>query len=260
MSVLTQSESPRTRLSILGVPIDPVGMAQSVDKVRQFLDTSQFHLVVTLGTEMIMRAQHDGDFRGVVEQASLIVPDGIGPVYAARLHGFPMRERVAGVELIQVLVQQLGPKLRLFLLGGGPGIAEEAASTLSRIGPGIQIAGCRDGFFESDQEIVEQIAASGANVVLVGMGFPRQESWLLKHGPATGAQVGIGVGGSFDVLSGRVKRAPVWMQRCGLEWLHRFVLQPSRWRRMLALPQFGWRVIRGGKTAVRPVEQREGNA
>ena len=239
-----------SRLQILGMPLDCATMAQSVDRIRGFIQSSRFHLVVTLGAEMVVRGQTDADFRGAVQSADLVIPDGIGTVWAARYRGFPVRERVAGVELVQVLSQQLGGSLRLFLLGGAPGIAEQAAQSLMRVAPGIHIAGCRDGYFQDDQEVVGQIASSQANVLLVGLGFPRQELWLQKHGQACGVKVGIGVGGTFDVLSGRVSRAPAWIQKVGLEWLYRFALQPSRWQRMLALPKFALRILSGGPNAV----------
>ncbi|MBT9586418.1 WecB/TagA/CpsF family glycosyltransferase [bacterium] len=235
---------------MLGLPLDCATMAQSVERIGGYLQTPDFHLVVTLGTEMVVRAQTDASFREAVRSAALVIPDGIGTVWAARLRGFDMRERVAGVELVQVLAQRLGGRLRVFLLGGAPGVAESAAQNLLRIAPGVHVAGSRDGYFQDDREVVEQIAASKANVLLAGLGFPRQELWLQKHGPACGVAVGIGVGGTFDVLSGRVRRAPRWMQKVGLEWLYRFALQPSRWQRMLALPKFAMRILTGGQDSV----------
>lgn len=238
------------RLQMLGLPLDCATMVQSVDRIRGFLQGQDFHLVVTLGAEMVVRGQTDAAFRDAVRSASLVIPDGIGTVWAARYRGFQVRERVAGVELVQVLAQQLGPALRVFLLGGAPSVAETAAQNLLGLAPGVHIAGARDGYFKDDLAMVSEIRASQANLLLVGMGFPRQELWLQRHGPATGVRVGIGVGGTFDVISGRVRRAPRWIQKAGLEWLYRFSLQPSRWQRMLALPKFALRILSGGKDAV----------
>lgn len=240
-----------SRLEILGCPLDRVTMAQTLDLLRGYLNSSKFHLVVTIGSEMIVRAQTDHEFREAVRGAALVVPDSIGAVLAARLGGFPVRERVTGVELVQKMAQQMGPSLRVFLLGGAPGVAEAAAQKLLTIGPGVHVAGIHDGYFQDDQAIIEQVRASGANVLLVALGFPRQELWLTRHGAACGVQVGIGVGGTFDVLSGRVQRAPQLLQRMGLEWFYRLALQPTRWRRMVALPKFALRVLSGGKSAVR---------
>ena len=239
------------RLDVLGVPVDCVGMGQAVDRVRHLLDEPGFHLVVTLGSEMVVRAQNDEAFRQAVRGASLVVADGMGVVLAARLHRFHFPSRVAGIELLQAVALHLGSRLRIFLVGGAPGVAEVAASALVRKAPAIQIVGVRDGFFKDDEEVVNQIAASGANLVLVGMGFPRQELWLQKYGPRFGpSTVGVGVGGSFDVLSGKVKRAPQWMLDMGLEWLYRFASQPTRYKRMLALPNFVKRVVLAGPRAV----------
>ncbi|MBN9419390.1 MAG: WecB/TagA/CpsF family glycosyltransferase [Candidatus Eremiobacteraeota bacterium] len=242
-----------TRLDILGCPLDRVTMAQTLDTLRGYLKTDKFHLVVTIGSEMIVRAQTDHEFREAVRGAALVVPDSIGAVLAARYGGYPVRERVTGVELTQNMAQQMGPALRIFLLGGAPGVAETAAHRLLSMGPGVHIAGTHDGYFKDDAEIVAQVKASGANVLLVALGFPRQELWLSRHGAACGVQVGIGVGGTFDVLSGRVQRAPMVFQKLGMEWFYRLALQPSRWRRMLALPKFALRVLSGGKQAVKPM-------
>jgi len=228
-------------------------MAQTLDILRGYLKTDKFHLVVTIGSEMIVRAQTDHEFLEAVRGAALVVPDSIGAVLAARYGGFPVRERVTGVELTQKMAQQMGPALRVFLLGGAPGVAETAAQRLLSLGPGIHIAGTHDGYFQDDAEIVEKVKASGANVLLVALGFPRQELWLTRYGAACGVQVGIGVGGTLDVLSGRVQRAAQVFQKLGLEWFYRLTLQPSRWRRMLALPKFALRVLSGGKQAVRPM-------
>jgi len=174
-------------------------MRQSVDRIRQYLSTPKFHLVVTLGSEMVIRAQTDTQFRDTVRAAALVVPDSIGTILATRYAGFSIKERVAGVELVSVLAQQLGPQLRIFFLGGAPGVAEAAADSLSKLAPAVVVAGCHDGFFKDDDEVCRLIRESGANVVLAAMGFPRQENWLLNNGAKCGAQVGIGVGGTFDI-------------------------------------------------------------
>ena len=244
-----------SRLEILDCPLDRVTMAQTLDILRGYLKSDKFHLVVTIGSEMIVRAQTDHEFREAVRGAALVVPDSIGAVLAARYRGYPVRERVTGVELTQRMAQELGPALRIFLLGGAPGVAESAAHKLLSLGPGIHVAGTHDGYFQSDAEVVAKIRASGANVLLVALGFPRQELWLTRHGSACGVQVGIGVGGTFDVLAGRVQRAPQIFQRLGLEWFYRLALQPSRWRRMMALPKLGLRVLSSAKWAVRPMAE-----
>lgn len=238
------------RLSVLGVSFDPVSRAQVMDRIAQFLASSEFHQVVTVGTEMVMHAQHDLEFRRVTNQAALVVPDGIGVVAAGRYCGYQVPDRVTGVDLTVAMATHFGPRARFFFLGGGPGVAEEAAAAVRHNYPGAQVVGIRDGYFKDDQEVVDQIRQSGANILLVGVGFPRQELWLEKHGPLTGCCVGMGVGGTFDVLSGRLRRAPEVFRRLGLEWLYRLMKQPQRWRRMLVLPKFAWIVATKGRATV----------
>lgn len=241
-------ENSSNCLSVLGVRWHPVDMDRAVGCIRGFLSEPGFHMVVTLGTEMVMRAQEDASFRQLVNEAELVVPDGVGLVWAARLCGH-RGSKVAGIELVGQLITRV-PEARVFLLGAAPGVAETAAARMRELNPSLTIAGCRDGFFQDDQEVIAQIRASGANVLLAGLGCPRQEIWMRKHAEAAGIQVGIGVGGTFDVYAGKLKRAPRWMIRLGLEWLYRLALQPSRWMRMLALPRFALRVLLQGRRAV----------
>jgi N-acetylglucosaminyldiphosphoundecaprenol N-acetyl-beta-D-mannosaminyltransferase len=204
--------------------------------------------VVTLGVEMVMYAQRDVRFRTLVDRAALSLCDTIGILLASRLRGGPLRERVTGIDLIGPLAERsaAGAGLRFYLFGGGPGVAERAAGELRRRYPGVQIAGARDGYFAPAQSstIAASIAASGANVLLVGLGSPKQEYWLEDFLATTRCGVGIGVGGSFDVLAGMVPRAPRAWRRAGLEWLYRLIREPSRWRRQLALPHFAFAATR----------------
>lgn len=191
---------------------------------------------------MTMYAQRDPRFRAIVERAALSLCDTIGVLLASRARRGPLRERVTGIDLIDPLAERssAGGDLRFFFFGAAPGVAERAAIALRHRYPGVVIAGTRDGYFSPAQSptIAASIAASGANVLLVGLGSPKQEYWLEEHLAATKCGVGIGVGGSFDVLAGTVPRAPRVWQRAGLEWLYRLVREPSRWRRQMALPRF----------------------
>lgn len=241
-------------LRALGVRVDAVGMDGAIQQLRRFLQEDRLHLVVTLGTEMVMRAEEDEEFRDLVNRADLVVPDGIGLVLASRYCGVPLPERVAGIDLVWGLVRELGPGgLRLFLLGAAPGVAEQAGERLRAACPELEVVGVHHGYFEDEQAVVEQIAASGANVLLAGIGSPRQERFLDRHREKLNVSLGIGVGGTFDVLAGRLRRAPDWMIRLGLEWLYRLLSQPSRWVRMLVLPRFLFRVILSGRSAVRQI-------
>ena len=201
-----------------------------------------------------MYAQRDARVSVALVTGAALIPlcDTIGILLASRARGGPLRERVAGVDLIDPLAARsaAGENLRFFFFGGGPGVAERAAIALRQRHPGVAITGTRDGYFAPGQSptIVASIVASGANVLLVGLGSPKQEYWLEDFLEATKCGVGIGVGGSFDVLAGMVPRAPRLWRRAGLEWLYRLIREPSRWRRQLALPRFAFAAAREAMT------------
>lgn len=247
----SSTDSTLETLQVLGVKLHAVSMDQAVQRVLAMAREPGFHLVVTLGTEMVMRAQHDSEFRELVNQADLVVADGAGLLWAARRCGLSLPERVAGIDLVARLGEALAASGgSFFLLGAAPGVAEEAARTLGTRFPGLRIAGVQDGFFREDEPVVQAVASSKATVLLTGLGSPRQEGWMRRHQERLGVGVGIGVGGSFDVLSGRKTRAPRWMIRLHLEWLFRLACEPSRLLRMMALPRFMGRVLGSGGRAV----------
>jgi N-acetylglucosaminyldiphosphoundecaprenol N-acetyl-beta-D-mannosaminyltransferase len=228
---------------ILGCRVDAIGTAEAVHRIVAFARGATPHLVVTLGTEMIVRARRDAAFRAIVNGSALSLCDTIGVLYAARLQGARIPERVAGVDLIDPLCAAFAREgLSVYLLGARGDTAERAAAALRARHPGLVVAGARDGYFGSDDDaaVAAAIAASGARALFVGLGSPRQELWLERRLAETGCGVGIGVGGSFDVLAGNVERAPALWRKLNLEWLYRLVREPKRWRRQLALPQFVW--------------------
>ena len=228
-----------TSIEILGCRVDAVGREAAIERVIALAHGATPSIVITLGTEMVMEAQRNLQFRAVIDAAALVVCDTIGLLLASRLRGGPLRERVTGVDLVQALAPRSDPDdLRLFLLGGRPETIERAATELAA--SGATVAGRHHGYFASgdDAAIVAQIRASGANVLLVGLGSPKQELWLAQYLAATGCKVGIGIGGTLDVLAGNVRRAPEIWQKLGLEWCYRLVREPWRWRRQLALPAF----------------------
>ncbi len=233
-------------LEILGCRIDLVDAERATERVLEFVRENATAQVVTLGTEMVVYAQRDESFRDIVNRCALSVCDTVGLLAVARSRGATLRTRVTGVELVEDLcarAAKLGTGIYLF--GGGEGVAADAAAILETRFPGLVISGVRNGFYTSDDEdaIVAAIRSSGAKMLFAGLGSPRQEYWLSQHLAATGCAVGIGVGGSFDVLSGRAKRAPLLWQRVGLEWFYRLISEPSRFRRQLALPYFVWLVF-----------------
>jgi N-acetylglucosaminyldiphosphoundecaprenol N-acetyl-beta-D-mannosaminyltransferase len=231
-----------TSIEILGCRVDALGRDDAIARIVAAAQGAQPVRVVTLGVEMVMNARRDARFRETIARSDIALCDTIGILLASRARGGPLRERVTGVDLIEPLARRSAERgdLRLYFFGGAPGVAQRAADALRARMPGVQITGVRDGYFApaDDHAIVAAIAASGANVLLAGLGSPKQELWLEKNLLATGCRVGIGVGGSFDVLAGTKKRAPRIIQRLGLEWFFRLLQEPSRWRRQLALPQF----------------------
>jgi N-acetylglucosaminyldiphosphoundecaprenol N-acetyl-beta-D-mannosaminyltransferase len=236
-----------TSFEVLGCRVDAVGRAAATERVAELARGTVPSLVVTLGVEMVMAAQNDDAFRATVNRAALVTCDTIGLLLASRVRGGPLRERVTGVELVGDLAARSAQAgdVRMFLMGGSGDTAQRAAAALRARYPGVHIVGARDGYFSAsaDAQIAAEVRASGANLLLAGLGSPKQESWLERWLPATGCGAGIGIGGSLDVFAGNVQRAPAIFQRFGLEWLYRLVSQPSRWRRQLALPKFALLVM-----------------
>ncbi len=216
-------------------------MNQAVERISGLLAQNRFAQVVTLGSEMTMFARRNAAYRELINTADLVVPDTVGVVYAARLLGCPMPERVAGIELVERLCAGCATSGdSVFLLGGAAGVADRAAAALQADHPGLRIAGTQHGYFDASEEpaIAARIRESGARLVLVALGFPRQEFWIRRCAAALGAVTCMGVGGTLDVISGKSARAPRSARRLGLEWLYRLVREPRRLGRQLALPQF----------------------
>lgn len=232
-------------LEILGCRLDLLDPERATDRILDFARQGSGAQVVTLGTEMVVYAQRDESFRNVVNGSALSLCDTVGLLAVARRRGATLRSRVTGVELVERLCERAaGEGIPVYFLGGAEGVAADAAAILEARFPGLVVAGTRNGYFMSEDEpqIAGAIRASGAKLLFVGLGSPRQEFWLARNLAGTGCGAGIGVGGSFDVLSGRVERAPIAWQRAGLEWFYRLLREPRRFRRQLALPYFVWLV------------------
>ena len=245
------------RYRVLGVPFNPLDRQSATERCLSAVRSENFHLLVTLGTEMVMTAQVNETFRDIVEEADLVVPDGIGLVLAARLAGLQAPERVTGVELLHDLVESRQEGTRFFFYGSAPGVAQKAVENLQQKVRAFECVGILDGFVKDPEEVLTAIEQSRPQVLFVALGSPRQEVFLSQHRERLercGVRLGVGVGGSFDVYAGTVERAPDWVQRLHLEWLYRLWKQPSRWKRMLALPQFALRVLKSPRKAVRPVQ------
>ena len=233
------------RVEILGVKVDALTMQQAVNRVESLIDARVPSIVATANAEMLLNSTHDAELKRILNSAELVVPDGAGTVWAAHHLGFEMPERVAGFDLVQELMKISPQKGRkFFLFGSAPGIADKAKAKAEELYPGIKIVGTRNGYFtEKDEpEIILQIKKAAPDILLAALGVPKQEKWLAAHKDELQIPVSIGVGGTFDVMAGAVKRAPVWMQKAKLEWLFRAMLQPSRAGRLVALPKFVFKV------------------
>lgn len=232
-------------LEILGCRLDAIDADEATERILGFMRERTGAQIVTLGTEMVVYAQRDDAFRRIVNACALSLCDTVGLLLVARRRGAHLEGRVTGVELIENLARRAAcEELPVYLLGGAEGAAADAAAVLEARFPGLLIAGVRNGYFAPDEsaQVAAEIRASGAALLLVGLGSPRQERWLAEYLAASGAGAGIGVGGSFDVIGGRAERAPLLWRRLGVEWLYRLVKEPHRWRRQVALPYFVWLV------------------
>jgi N-acetylglucosaminyldiphosphoundecaprenol N-acetyl-beta-D-mannosaminyltransferase len=234
------------KVTVLNVLIDSIIMSEALDKLEQFIAVKTPHVVATANAEMVMLAQQDSELAAILANADLVVPDGAGVVWAARYQGYTMVERVAGYDLAQNLLARAAAKgYRVFLFGSQPDIVEKAKTVAIERYPGLCIVGTRHGFFTAEDEpaIIQEIAELKPDILLAALGVPKQEKWLAKNLTKLNVPICMGVGGTFDVMAGAVKRAPLWMQRTSLEWLFRLLCQPQRAIRMLALPKFVLKVM-----------------
>ncbi|MGE5578148.1 MAG: WecB/TagA/CpsF family glycosyltransferase [Syntrophothermus sp.] len=242
-------------MEVLGVAVDDLTMEEALARIEDFIRSGRPHQVVTANPEMVMRSRRDPELAAILREAALVTADGVGIVWASRQlskppnkpsdkpvePNTPLAERITGVELTTALLKLAAAAgYRVFLLGAAGGVAEEAARRVMAAYPGLKVAGVQHGYFRPDEEpaVVRKIFQAQPEILLVGLGSPRQEKWIRHHLHELGTPVCIGVGGTLDILAGMARRAPGWMQRSGLEWLYRLWRQPARIGRMLAIPKF----------------------
>lgn len=227
------------RIDVLGVGFDNLTMAEAVERGMELVRSLGPHYVVTPNPEIVEVCREDSGARAAVNGADLVLPDGIGVIKGAAMLGTPLKEKTPGIEFAMGLMGKMAERGKsLYLLGAKPGVAEQAAARLKARYPGLKIAGTHDGYFKEDAPVVEAIRESGADCVFVCLGAPKQELWMEKNGPATGARLLCGLGGSMDVFAGTVERAPKFWSDHGLEWFYRLCKEPKRVGRMLRLPLF----------------------
>ncbi len=240
----------REVVNILGVNIDNITAKEALDRAESFLGQDGVSVIFTPNPEIVMAGYENKSFSEVLNSSDMCVPDGIGVVYGAKMIGEPLKERVPGFELCCGLLERMSKTGDgVFLFGSKPGIAELAGENIEKLYPGIKISGVRNGYF-SDEDIpgiIGQINSSGAKLLMVCLGAPKQEKWIYDHKNELKVNLCIGAGGSLDVLSGTVKRAPKIFIRLNLEWFYRMCKQPSRIGRFTALPKFVLTVMRETK-------------
>lgn len=227
------------RIDVLGVGFDNMTLAEAVEAGVRLMEEPGAHYVATPNPEIVEVCRENPEANRAVNGADLVLPDGIGVVKGAAMLGTPLKGRTPGIEFAAGLMARMAERGKaLYLLGAKPGVAERAAERLLEQYPGLRIAGTHDGYFREDGPVIEAIQKSGADVVFVCLGAPKQELWMERNGAATGARLLCGLGGSLDVFAGTVERAPRFWCDHGLEWFYRLCKEPRRIGRMMKLPLF----------------------
>ena len=227
------------RVDVLGVGFDNVTMAEAVARGEELLGAEGCHYVVTPNPEIVEACRADAEAMAAVNGADLVLPDGIGVVYGAKMLKTPLKERVPGIEFGTAMLEYCAKSGKpVFFLGAKPGVAEQAAENLKKRFDGLSVVGTKDGYFKDDAEAAAAIRASGAEMALICLGAPKQEKFMAKYGGATGAKLLLGLGGSLDVFAGVAQRAPKFYVNHNLEWFYRLIKNPSRIGRMMKLPLF----------------------
>jgi N-acetylglucosaminyldiphosphoundecaprenol N-acetyl-beta-D-mannosaminyltransferase len=220
------------RITLMGCEVDNLTMEETLCKVEGFIQSGRPHQHVVVNVDKLVKASRDQELRRIINECALVNVDGMPVVWASRLLGKPLKERVAGVDLFEALMRRAGEKgWRVFLLGAREEVVSAVRDTYQRKYPALRICGYRNGYWKGEQEeaaVVEQIRASQADLLFVAISSPKKEHFLGRYQAEMKIPFAMGVGGTFDVAIGRVKRAPLWMQNAGLEWFYRFLQEPRR--------------------------------
>lgn len=233
-------------IKIYGINIHNTTLDEAAQQVEGYLKVDQLRAIYTPNTEIVMAAKKDHELKSILNKGDLIIPDGIGLIYASRIKKRPLKERVTGFDLtIRLLEIGNNHGYSVYLLGGKEGVAKAAKENIKKKYPNINVVGCHNGYFENEEEvrIIEEINEKKPDMIFVGLGFPKQERWIDTNKERIQGKVIIGNGGVMDIFAGNVKRAPEIFQKLGLEWLYRLIQDPSRIKRQLVLPKFMLEVI-----------------
>ena len=227
------------RTDVLGVGFDDLTMDEAIERALTMIDTPGSYYVVTPNPEIVWLARRDSSLKSAIDSASIVLPDGIGVIYGAKILGRPLKGKVPGADFALELFARLAERGgRVYLLGAKPGVAERAGENIGNKYPGIVICGTADGYFKEDGPVIEKINDAEPDLLLVCLGAPKQEMWMYENREKLRVPLMAGLGGSLDVYAGVVQRAPEKWQKMNLEWLYRLVKQPSRIGRMMRLPAF----------------------
>ena len=220
------------RVTLFGCNIDNVSMEETLERVEGFVRSGRPHQHVVVNVDKLVKASRDEDLRRIINECDLVNVDGMPVVWASRVLGKPLKERVAGIDLFEALMRRAAQKgWRVFLLGARQDVVREVATMYARRYPGLVLAGVRDGYWQGEDaeaQVVRQVRESRADLLFVAISSPKKEQFLGLYQAEMRIPFAMGVGGSFDVAIGRVKRAPAWMQMAGLEWFYRFLQEPRR--------------------------------
>lgn len=248
MSIISAVSSPPRHVRVLGVRVDCLDMESTLEWIAGAVEAGgPCRQVATVNPEFVMHARRDPEFAAILESCEVATADGSGVLWAVRRGGCLSARKVTGSDMLPLLAGLCAARgWRPFFLGALPGVAEAAAARLAAAHPGFEVAGAFPGTPDpaGDEEAVRRIHDSGANLLLVAYGHPKQERWIARNRHRLPVAVAVGVGGAFDYAAGRVRRAPSWMRQAHLEWLYRLLAQPWRARRMLALPAFVFAIWR----------------
>lgn len=233
------------KINVMGVEFDNVTLEDALDAAETLLRSGKKGFCVTPNAEILHYALQDPAYQALLNRACLVIPDGAGAVMGSKILGKPLKGKVAGIDFADHLCGRMAKSgQRLYLLGGKPGIAEAAAQQLRNRHPGLMICGTHDGYFDRPEPVIAAINEARPDVLFVCMGAPKQEWFMEAHLNELVPRFMIGLGGSLDVFSGTLRRAPVWVRQCSLEWLYRILQDPARLRRSASRPKFIWACVK----------------